>query len=59
MMSDYDIKTIVDELKREKYYDKRPYHTALLKNKETEEHFVIKNIYIDEDDDVIFEIEIL
>ena len=56
-MSDYDIKTIVDELKKEKYYDERPYNTALLKNKETEEHFVIKNIYIDEDDDVIFEIE--
>lgn len=58
-MSDYDIKTIVDELKKEKYYDKRPWYTALLKDKETEEHFVIKNIYIDEDDDVIFEIEML
>lgn len=58
-MSDYDIKTIVDELKKEKYYDERPWHTALLKNKETGEHFVIKNIYIDEDDDVIFEIEML
>ena len=58
-MSDYDIKTIVDELERKKYYYKRPYYTALLKNKETGEHFVIKNIYIDEDDDVIFEIEML
>ena len=43
-MSDYDIKTIVDELKKEKYYGERPWHTALLKDKETEEHFVIKNI---------------
>ena len=59
MMSDYDIKTIVDELEKEKYYDKRPWHTALLRDKETEENFVIKNIYIDEDDDVIFEIEML
>lgn len=58
-MSDYDIKTIVDELKKEKYYDERPCHTALLKDKKTGEHFVIKNIYIDEDDDVIFEIEML
>ena len=58
-MSDYDIKTIVNELEKEKYYYERPWHTALLKNKETEEHFVIKNIYIDEDDDVIFEIEML
>lgn len=58
-MSDYDIKTIVDELKKEKYYDERPWHTALLKDKETGENFVIKNIYIDKDDDVIFEIEIL
>lgn len=58
-MSDYDIKTIVDELKKEKYYDERPWYTALLKDKKTEEHFVIKNIYIDEDDDVIFEIEML
>ena len=56
-MSDYDIKTIVDELKKEKYYGERPWHTALLKDKEAEEHFVIKNIYIDGDDDVIFEIE--
>ena len=59
MMSDYDIKTIIDELKKEKYYGERPQQTALLKDKETEKHFVIKNIYIDEDDDVIFEIEML
>lgn len=58
-MSDYDIKTIVNELGKEKYYYERPYHTALLKNRETGEHFVIKNIYIDEDDDVIFDIEML
>lgn len=41
-MSDYDIKTIINELEREKYYYERPYHTALLKDKETGEHFVIK-----------------
>ena len=45
------MKSLQDEVKLLEY------ELKLLKDKETEEHFVIKNIYIDEDDDVIFEIE--
>ena len=55
-MSDYDIKTIRDRLNKQKYRV-RGSHTALLKDEETGEHYVIKDIYIDEDDDVVFKIQ--
>lgn len=57
MQGDHDIETIVKILEKEEYYDARPWHTPLLKDTETGEHFVIRKIYIDEDDDVIFDIE--
>ena len=59
MQGDHDIETIVRILEKEEYSDERPWHTPLLKDKETGEFFVIRNIYIDEDDDVIFDIEYL
>lgn len=57
MKGDHDIETIVKILEKEEYYDARPWHTPLLKDTETGEYFIIRKIYIDEDDDVIFDIE--
>lgn len=57
MKGDYDIEAIVKKLEKEEYYDARPWHTPLLKDDDTGECFVIRKIYIDEDDDVIFEIK--
>ena len=56
MQGDHDIETIIKILEKEEYSDERPWHTPLLKDKKTGEFFVIRNIYIDEDDDVIFDI---
>lgn len=53
---DHDIEDIVRILEKEEYFDERRWNTPLLRDIETGEHFVIRNIYIDEDDDVIFDI---
>lgn len=55
MKGDYDVQAIVDKLKKEEYYDFRSWHTVLMKDEEGE-HYVIRDIYIDKDDDVIFKI---
>lgn len=53
---DHDVEDIVRILEKEEYFDERRWNTPLLRDIETGEHFVIRNIYIDEDDDVIFDI---
>lgn len=53
---DHDVEDIVRILEKEEYFDERRWNTVLLRDIETGEHFVIRNIHIDEDDDVIFDI---
>lgn len=57
MKGDHDIEAIVNILEQEEYYDKRPWHTPLLEDEENGEYYVIREIYIDEDDDIIFKIQ--
>lgn len=56
---DHNVEDIVRILEKEEYSDQRPWHTPLLRDIETGECFVIRNIHIDEDNDVIFDIALL
>lgn len=56
-MSDLDVASIIKELSKEKYKDKQ-YNTLLLQDEELE-YYVVKDIFIDEDDDVVLRISIL
>lgn len=57
IMSDLDVASIVKELSKAKYKDKQ-YNTLLLQDEELE-YYVVKDIFIDEDDDVVLRISIL
>ena len=54
-MSDLDVASVVKELNKEKYKDKQ-YNTLLLQDEELE-YYVIKDISIDADNDVVARIE--
>ena len=54
-MSDYDVETIYNTLKKEEYINERVWQTPLLTDEEGE-YYVITDIYIDEDGDVRFTI---
>ena len=54
-MSDLDVASIIKELNKKEYDDKQ-FQTVLLED-ETCENYVIKDIFIDEDNDVVFKIE--
>lgn len=55
IMSDLDVASIVKELSRAKYKDKQ-YNTLLLQDEELE-YYVIKDISIDADNDIVARIE--
>lgn len=55
IMSDLDIISIMKELSKEKYEDKQ-YNTLLLQDEELE-YYVIKDISIDADNDIVARIE--
>ena len=56
MIGDYDVQAIVNTLSTEEYYELRSWHTVLVEDEKTGEHYVIRNICIDKDDDVVFKV---